>query len=250
MRFPRLVLGAALVVPLLVVAPPAFAEEASPPAAGIALAPLLSGLERHANAIEQMKKRASYTIRGKMEEVDGDGKASHTREMVTRVIASGSEVPEWQIVSYTDDGVDMTAEARRKADERKRAKKPAKGARRDFRLPFLGSEQPRYVFSVVERDAATPSRVRVAFAPKVAAEDAYKGNAWVDTTSGEVLTMGFSPSKNPWFVDHVDITVRFDNVTPLGRAPSNISFDGRGGFLFVKKHYRGSARLEDPQISK
>ena len=42
--------------------------------------------------------------------------------------------------------------------------------------------------------------------------------------------MGFSLSKNPTFVDHVDIRITFGLATALGRAPSEISFDGRGGF--------------------
>lgn len=239
------VCGALAVVPALAEAdePPAPAS----PASSAELAPLLERLQRHATAIEQLKARASYTIHGRMEELDGDGKATHARAMVTKVTATGG-VPEWEIVRYVDDGVDKTGEARKKAEERRR-EKPAKGKRRDFKLPFLASEQPRYVFAVAERDLAA-NRIRITFVPRAPAEDAYKGSAWVDAAAGEVLTMGFSLSKNPSFIDHVDVTVRFDTITALGRAPSNIAFDARGGFLFIKKRYRGTASFEDAKITR
>jgi hypothetical protein len=91
--------------------------------------------------------------------------------------------------------------------------------------------------------------VRIAFVPKVPAENALKGSAWVEEKDREVLTIGFSLSKNPTFVDHVDVTIAFGMVTPLGRAPSRISFDGRGSFLFIRKHLRGSATLSEPRLA-
>jgi hypothetical protein len=70
-----------------------------------------------------------------------------------------------------------------------------------------------------------------------------KGSAWVDPAVGEITSLGFSLSKNPMFVDHVEVTVRFDLHTSLGLAPSAVSFDFRGGFLLIHKHYRGSATI-------
>ena len=159
-----------------------------------------------------------------------------------------------KVIRYTEDGKDKTADAQVKATER-RAKQlgdpdlQAEARKRDIKLPFLVSEQPRYVFSVLERDAATPTRVRIAFSPKVPAENAIKGSAWVDEGEREVLSLGFSFSKNPTFVDHVDITILFGLATPLGRAPSKLTFEGRGGFLFIRKHFRGTATLSDPAIA-
>ena len=98
---------------------------------------------------------------------------------------------------------------------------------------------------MAERDKTDPTHVRINFNPKTPAEDAIKGSAWVDETSKEVLSVGFSLSKNPAFIDHVDVTIVFGLPTQLGRAPSAISFDGRGGF-FIRKHYRGSATITDP----
>ena len=90
--------------------------------------------------------------------------------------------------------------------------------------------------------------MRIGFTPKVPAENAIKGSAWVDEGEREVLSLGFSFSKNPTFVDHVEVKVIFGLPTELGRAPSQLSFDGRGGFLFIRKHYRGSATITEPSV--
>jgi hypothetical protein len=205
------------------------------------LQPLLAKLAQHADRFEQMKRRGSYTLSGKIEELDRSGHVDGTKEMVVRVIATPSE-RKTEILRYFEDGADKTDEARKKAEKSKQDKQ---GKRDDFHLPFLGSEQKKYAFSIGEREA---SRIRVLFRPLVPAETSFKGSAWVDEASGEVLTLGFSPSKNPTFVDHVDITMRFDHQTPLGRAPSSLTFEAKGGFLVIKKHYRGGMTITDPKL--
>jgi hypothetical protein len=70
--------------------------------------------------------------------------------------------------------------------------------------------------------------------------------AWVDSIAGEVLTIRFSPTKKPRFVDDIDIAIHFDSKTSLGRAPSKVTFEASGGFLFIKKRYRGTATISNP----
>lgn len=232
---------------------PAPVAIASPPP--VVPAELMAGLARHAARFEDMKKRGAFTMTGRMEEVDGDGHASDAKEIQLR--STPTPIPMDRItnvIRYTENGDDKTADAQRRASERraKRLKDPDRQAeerKKDLKLPFLASEQSRYVFSMLEHDAAQPSRVRVAFAPKMPAENAIKGSAWVDEKAGEVLSVGFSLSKNPTFVDHVEITIVFGLQTELGRAPSKVSFDGRGGFLFIRKHYRGTATLSQPALA-
>ena len=227
-----------------------YAGHAAEPAAAPndALAPLLGRLARHAAQFEEMKRRGSFTVTGRMEELDGSGRVDGTKEVTVRFTATPSERLA-EIVRYVEDGADKTAEARKKAEKRRAERKAGKKDKtKDLHLPFLASEQSRYVFTLLERDPENGARVRVGFKPLVAAETAFKGSAWVDESTGEILTMGFSPTKNPTFVDHVDVTMRFDLETPLGRAPSNVTFDARGGFLVIRKHYRGSATITDPKI--
>lgn len=216
---------------------------------------LMNGLAQHAEHFEEMKKRGAFTMTGRMEEVDGDGKPSDTKEIQLRSTPTPAPMDRiTNVIRFVDNGKDETAAAQKRANERraKSLKAPNRieeQKKQELKLPFLPSEQPRYVFKVMERDPAQPSRVRISFQPKTPAVNAIKGSAWVDENEREVLSMGFSPSKNPTFVDHVEITIVFGLRTELGRAPSRVSFDGRGGFLFIRKHYRGTATISDPTVA-
>jgi hypothetical protein len=214
------------------------AAEPSDMGTSAVLSPLLGKLARHAERIEQMKKVGAYTFTGKLESLDRDGEVSETREIQARVSPRKDVV---KVIRYTEDGKDRTDYAREKAKESAEKRKKAGKKRRDFHLPFLASEQDRYVFSFVERDAERPSLMRIAFTPKVPAEDAYQGSAWVDESTGLVRSMGFALSKNPTFVERVAITLALDLDTPLGPGPSTITVDGQGGFLFGSGHRTLSA---------
>ncbi|HSC89207.1 MAG TPA: hypothetical protein VLC09_18120 [Polyangiaceae bacterium] len=239
-----LVVGALLTTALAWAEPPSQppAGEGGPAASDEELNILLSRVAKHARRIEQMEKRASFVLKGRMEELDRQGKIDGTKELVVRVIAKPSERI-LEIVRYLEDGADKTAEAR---ERQKREEAKPQDPKKKFTLPFSPTEQARYRFSIAER---SKGRLRVAFQPLEVAENAYAGSAWIDLESGELLTMGFSPSKNPIFVDQVDIRVRFENPTSLGRAPSAISFEARGSLLLFKKHFRGSATLSDAKIA-
>ena len=216
---------------------------------------LMAGLANHCARFEDMKKRGAFTMSGKIEELEKDGTASETKEITLRSTPTTTPMDRiTNVMKYTENGKDKTADAQKRSDERraKRLKDPSErkeAEKKDMHLPFLASEQSRYVFSLAERDANNPHRVRVAFTPKVPAEDAFKGSAWADESTGDLLSLGFSLSKNPTFVDHVEITILFGLPTPLGSAPARISFDGRGGFLFIHKHFRGVATLSDPGVA-
>lgn len=230
------------------------AAPAAPVASSAVPEALMSGLAQHAARVEEMKKRGAFTMAGLLEALNGDGRPTERKEVVLR--STPTRVPmdrDIKVIRYIEDGKDRTFDAQVRATERrvKRLGDPDKQAeerKKDLRLPFLAAEQSRYVFSVLEHDAAQPSRVRIGFTPKVPAENAIKGSAWVDEGAREVLSLGFSFSKNPTFVDHVEVKVTFGLPTELGRAPSQLSFDGRGGFLFIRKHYRGSATITEPSV--
>lgn len=252
----RIVLALALTLgpaAIALAAPPlARADEGAPAPSTAIPSDLMSGLAQHAVHFEEMKKRGAFTFSGRMEEIDGEGKATDPKEIVVRSTPTstpGDRIS--KVIKCTESGKDTTAEAQKKADEKraKRLKEPAGEDRgKQLKLPFLPTEQARYVFTMGEHDPANPSRVRILFTPRAPAEDAIKGSAWVDEKEREVLSMGFSFSKNPMFIDHVEVKIVFGMPTQLGRAPSNLSFDGRGGFLFIRKHYRGTATISDAAV--
>jgi hypothetical protein len=201
----------------------------------------LDKLEQHAAQFEKMKRRASYTLTGKMERVDGSGHVAETREMTVKVNGMAAEV-----VRYVEDGLDKTADERAKRGGNGRM---STGRISRMRLPFLASERPRYTFRIKEVDAKYPYRLLLEFTPKTPTDDTALGTAWVDARAGEVLTIRFSPTKKPRFVDDIDIAIHFDSQTAMGRAPSKVTFDASGGFLFIRKRYRGTATISNPVIA-
>lgn len=115
-------------------------------------------------------------------------------------------------------------------------------------MPFLQPELGKYSFRVGESDPRSPARVRIYFTAKQRAKNLGNGSAWVDTRTGEVLTMGVSPSKTSFFVDFINVTLEFGDVTPAGPAISRIGFDAGGGFLFFHKRVRGEATLSHYEV--
>jgi len=242
----------ATAVPFAVFVGPARAD--APPEAPAAvdlglppIAPLLAKLGTHGERIEEMKKRGSYTLSGRIEQLDGDGAIDSWKNLVLRIVATGEPVPKSEVVKYVEDGEDKTAEAKKKAADRAKQKVDK---RREFRVPFLPSEQAKYDFRVVGRDVRHPELVKIGFTAKKPADDTWTGSAWVHQTDGEIERMTFGFSKNPTFVDQAEATLVFGNRTELGRAPSELSFDAKGGFLFIRRHYRGRATLTDAALAK
>jgi hypothetical protein len=182
-----------------------------------------------------------------MERLDGDGQPSGVKEMTARVEADGTRA-RLDVVRYTEDGEDKTRDARDKAREAD-AEPAAEKEKTVIRMPFLAAEQGRYVFDQVAVDGADPARIRIAFVPRVAAENAIEGSAWVDTRTATVLSAGFKISKPGTFVDYVRVTVEFGAPTVLGPAVSRVTVEGKGGILFLRKRFRGAATLSDYRIS-
>jgi hypothetical protein len=186
-----------------------------------------------------MLEQASFTAVGRTEELDGDGKIEEVREGVFRFVARGARHVV-DVVRYTEDGEDRTNAAREKA--RDAAKKP-KDPDAALHLPFLASEQPKYVFHLGETDPRDRARVRVHFTAKKPSLTSWNGSAWVDTRTGDLLTMAGAQSKTAHFVDYFQGTVELGERTPQGFAPSKITFEGAGSFLFFHHRFRGWATL-------
>jgi hypothetical protein len=157
------------------------------------------------------------------------------------------DTPALNVISYTEDGEDKTAQAQADARER-RAKRKNDPNRKRVRMPLLADEQPRYRFDQVQVDAQDPNRVRIAFTPKERGGDTIEGSAWVDARTGTLISAGFKLTKTPTFVDYVHVTVQFGEPTQLGPAVSTVSVDGEGGLLFIRKRFHLSATLWDYRL--
>ncbi|HEY1955968.1 MAG TPA: hypothetical protein VGH28_10145 [Polyangiaceae bacterium] len=210
---------------------------------------LMAKLGAYAERFEAMRKRASYVIDARLDSVDGHGQATSTKRGKARVDSDGRD-SKFSILEYFEDGKNETDEARRKQREREAdaARHPAP-AKRAWRMPFHPGEQPRYNFDVVEIDPSDASHVRIAFVPKIKEDDTIEGSAWVDARTGTLISAGFKLSHPPTLVDAVNIRMSFGEQTALGPAPSHIEVEARGGFLFVRKRYRGEATLSNYHLS-
>jgi hypothetical protein len=214
---------------------------AAPPAAD-----LMSKLAVHAASFEAMRTRASYAIDGKLEHLDSDGKVDSTDHLEARVAADGKKA-DIIVMKFLEGDEDKTEDAQDKARERNAAPEEEKEKKRTH-MPFLASEQRRYVFDQVQSDPADPTHVRITFVPLVKDESVVEGSAWVDTKSGTVMSAGFKMSKTGMFVDYVHVTVEFGAPTPLGPAVSKVTLEGKGSFLFIKKRFRAAATVSRYRI--
>ncbi len=237
---PSTVRAATVAVAVLAAATWSAHAEAAPPSPE-----LMAKLAESAARFEALALHGRYSFAGHMETVDGDGRADDVKEMRAHVEPSG-ELPRMIIDRYLEDGEDKTEEARADAVKReeKRRRDPERHKKR-LRMPTLASEQGRYDFDVVETDPRDPSRVKLAFNPRAPDEHTLEGTAWVDGQKGTVLSAGFKLSRTSLFVRYVHVTVVFGADTAFGPAISRIDFEGEGGILFVRKHFRGSATLSD-----
>jgi hypothetical protein len=219
---------------------------------------LLLRLSHHAAVLEKLLNQASFAVEQEVNQVDGDGKVTSTRLTTSHVTFDGRTSHE-TVDRCVKDGQDVTAEQRetvRKAEEkeeadRKQGKKSSEGDDvSGLKIPFLASEQPLYVFDETKVDPADPSRVEISFVPKHPDKSSVEGAAWVSTTDGTILSSGVKLSKPPTFVDFVHLTVEFGEKTPLGPALSRLTFDAKGGFLFlIHKHYKGELKMSDYRVA-
>jgi hypothetical protein len=214
---------------------------AAPPSAE-----LLDRMAAYAASFEAMRNRASFAVDGRMETLDRAGHSGDVKELKARVEGDGKDT-RLLVLKYTEDGEDKTADAEKKARDRA-AERKAHPDKKRLRIPILASEQPRYVFDQVETDGADSNRVRIAFVPKVPADDTIEGSAWIDTRTGAPISAGFKISKTPMFVDYLHFTVEFGAQTGLGAAVSKVEVDGDGGVLFFRKRFHGTATLSDYRI--
>jgi len=218
---------------------PALAEAPSPE--------LMAKLAAYAGQFDAQRHRASYLVEGRMDLLDSDGKPDSTQELKARVEPNGDE-GKVTVIRFVEDGKDKTADAADKARESEEKHKKHRHEGRRLKMPIRADQQARYVFDQVETDAGA-SRARVTFVPKTPADDTFEGSAWVDTSTGTILSAGFKLSRTPMFVDYVHFSVEFGAQTSLGPAVSRLTVEGQGGILFFRKHFLATATLSDYRIA-
>jgi hypothetical protein len=207
-------------------------------------AELLARLGKQATSFESLFKRATFKVSVVLEELDGDGKVASRKKVTSHVEANGDKRHN-VIDSCTKDGADCKA----KEQERTNKQEAEPDDDDDMRSPFLPAEQSRYVFDQVAVDSTDPARVKINFSPKSPEKHTVEGSAWVDTGAGGVVSAAARLVKTPMFVDWVHVSVELGAPSPMGLAPSKMTFEGQGGFLFIMhKHFRAEVVLSDYRV--
>jgi hypothetical protein len=219
------------------------AAHADPPSAE-----LMARLASTSAAMEAVRKRASFAIDGHVEMLDGDGKVESVQTTQARIVKDGKGT-HILVDRAIKDGKDVTEDERKKA-AKDEAKSEEDKKKEEIENPFLAALQPKYIFDQTQTDATNPSRVLVTFTPREPSDHTVEGSAWVDTTAGQFLSAGLKVSKPGMFVDFIHLTIEVGVTTELGPAISRLTFDGKGGFLFIHKHFRGSQVLSDYKITR
>jgi hypothetical protein len=189
-------------------------------------------------------KVAEVTITLRLEELDGDGDVKHTQERVDRITLKDGQ-RDREILQARKDGQDAT-EALRKDLEERRRKGEALTRFDSVNLPFAASYLPRHRFVLAGPDPREPHRMRLRFEPRAGkAPSLHKGEALVDSATGQLLRLSYSPSELPRMADRVEIRMDFRSQPGMGQVLDTLYVDAEGGFLFYKKHLRITARYSN-----
>ncbi len=202
------------------------AEPKPPPAE------LMARLAAHNDGMEKLVDRYTLVIDASSSEDDSDGKPLHKLHSVSRQVSVNGK-PRTKVISATRDGKDNLEQAQKEAtkEDEKDDRHPS---------PFISTEQPKYRFT--ELGPTPEGLLRIVFSPKSGpSSDFLEGEAVVDPQAGELVKMRCRLSKNPAFVDKLEMTMSFDASVDGKRAISAMTIDGAGGFLFYQR--RGSAVL-------
>lgn len=227
---------------------PVVGRAGAPPAGTAVPAELLARLAESDRRLEPFTRKGSCESRTVWEELDRHGKVKSRSEFHSRVRYDGGEMST-EVIRAVRDGQDVTAEEREKRAKEKARKKESSGkkqVRLSFESPFAPSKQSAYRFRMLGPDPSGPNRVRIAYEP--AGERTVElsvGEAVVDTAEGRMVRMSGHPSKFPWFVERMEVTLVYEEPTPLGSMLSRMEGEGEGGFLFIRKRMRMQGTFGD-----
>lgn len=190
---------------------------------------LLAKLAAHAARMEQFSEAERAEVVSDYFELDGQGRVEHHVHSESQVVLADGK-PVTRVLVATRDGKDNLDDSRKQA-----RKEDEKGRRLD--PPFSAANQPKYRFALL--GPAEGGLLRIGFGPSDgASKDVLEGEAVVDPVAGQLVRLTTRPSKNPAFVDRMDMQLEYGIQTPAGRMLSKVSLSGAGGFLFFRKRVK------------
>ena len=207
----------------------------SPQAPGIDLDPLLV----KAAARLSVPEASSYLQTETEEDLDNHNHVTATRTTKSHQALLPDGTQHGDVIEAIENGYDVTGNVRRFRADREKKTQGKRGPPIDidleFKLPFEGSQQSRYRFSVTGGTALAP---RVHFEPKGERHRLWVGDATLDAATGTILSLFGHPAILPAFVDQIDVHMEFNPSIPAGTLPSRMVVEGGGHFLWFHKRMR------------
>jgi len=264
---------------------PALLEAAAPDSTAAAAAKTQPPLWAQAVKIfEANKDLVPGTVLQKVQELDDDGRVKSESRAEISIALDGSGKIKTDIVSASKDGKDVTAEERKKAEER--AKKEAaeekkkQDAARNVKKEAAkdspgdsgeGSKEQSRSFSSGDSPfnpelqsavlvTETSSRetidgrlcIRFGYSYPTPSEEApkkkptmIKGSAWVDEATGRPVKVEFTEDPLPRGAKSMLTTLHYGSGGNGQWILERMEFEGRGAFLFFKKRIRGDIAFSD-----
>jgi len=188
-----------------------------------------------------------------------DGVVDHTGTVVFRTVDDPAQEDGvgLEVVSAVQDGEDVTAkareadaEARRKADARRRQKKGSDDGALEVSLdyhPFSPDIQER-VAARREAEESVGGRRAVRFAFRhgsASGAQVIVGKAWLDAETGDPLRVEASPEPLPRLADAMVTRVWFRVSPEGGWLPERAELSGEGGLLFIRRAVRSVVTFSD-----
>ena len=225
---------------------PVLASTLLAPATIIPPAELDTVLHRAANRLA-LPGAPRYTQREIEESLDEERRTTSVRVTWSeqRILPNGGL--RGDILRATEDGEDVTANARRELSQREQAGhggwEPPVPVDLELRVPFEASQQARYRFTLV---GGTPDVVLIAFEPRGDQHRLWTGRAQVDVATGTILEIAGRPAVLPHLVDQIDVRLEFLPTGPLGSTPARVRIEGQAHFLFIHRHLRYTSVISAP----
>lgn len=160
-----------------------------------------------------------------------------------------------ELVSVINNGKDVTQEERARL-EKERAKDEAKGEDGTSEVhnvklsleesPFHPDNQERIQLTPVEEERTIDGITCRRFDYSLPLENNTRiGTAWLDIDTGAPVLHEFTTDPLPPRVKEMSTTVRFKYAPEGDFYTTRAVFEGVGGFLFIKKSFRGSMVFEN-----
>jgi len=188
----------------------------------------------------------------RMEMLDGQGSAQSTEETWMKMsLGPDGKIKEDLIKQVKDgkvkDGPETKVEARSGEGKKKGEKKETSISVSSNDTPF----SPKVQGSVTTKRTAHSKMilgkpcVGYEFTLSTKEGKTLSGTAWLEDPTGVPLETQYTVRPLPPHVQRLSTTVRYETTPEGAWRPQEMVMDGSGGFLFIKKAYRGIIRFSD-----